>query len=263
MYWTIQLFDRSVRLLASGTKEASFQLKELDPVRGDIGDIARFKDWAVRYETAVKADRGERSNSYEKLLAMGREVSDWLDEQGWIEKLTDGAGPIELDIETADTKPDATARAFLDVPWELLATASHGFLALDPARPFCVQRRLGKRAARLTEAERRDLFLMFMAASPRNVKPVLDYEAEEAGILAATNPRDLTLTVEESGCLAFLSERLNKEGPFEALHLSCHGDIARSGDPFLLLESPEGELAKATAADLYAAFGQRQPALIV
>ena len=33
------------------------------------------------------------------------------------------------------------------------------------------------------------------------------------------------LTVEESGSLALLGERCRRDGPFEAVHLSCHGDI--------------------------------------
>ncbi len=58
---------------------------------------------------------------------------------------------------------------------------------------------------------------MFMAASPRNVTPVLAYEHEEAGILAATAGLPLALVVEESGCLDFFGERLRQEGGFDVI----------------------------------------------
>jgi hypothetical protein len=89
---------------------------------------------------------------------------------------------------------------------------------------------------------------MFMAAAPEGQSD-LDYEAEEAAILEATRAKDgraplAHVLVEETGALDFLAARMRLDGPFEALHLSCHGDIlAQDGEaprPILLLETPEG-----------------------
>ncbi|MHC5722390.1 MAG: hypothetical protein ACYTX0_62865, partial [Nostoc sp.] len=54
------------------------------------------------------------------------------------------------------------------------------------------------------EPENRALQVLFMATSPLNVEPVLDFEAEEARIREATARQPLALTVEESGCLSEL-----------------------------------------------------------
>ena len=244
MSWTFRLADRRVFLLESRLERESRPISEADE--------KQFRDWAERYERAVRA------NGFDALFAIGREISGSLGLE-WMEKITGGMGPVCLDIETEAVLP-APARAFLDVPWELM-TDARGFLALDAARPFCVQRRLGRQATPVA-AKHKDLFLMFMAASPRDVKPVLNYEAEEARILSATEGLPLALTVEESGCLTFLRNRLSAEGPFEVVHLTCHGTIEKDG-PKLMLESPEGDLALASAEALVSAFGQDKPGLMV
>ncbi len=85
---------------------------------------------------------------------------------------------------------------------------------------------------------------MFMAAAPQG-QHELDFEAEEAAILAATQRLPLRLVVEETGNATFLGERLcSDEGSFEALHLSCHGDIDPALGPILLLETAEGRADK-------------------
>ena len=111
---------------------------------------------------------------------------------------------------------------------------------------------------------------MFMAAAPRGGGPELAYDAEEVAILSATERLKLSLSVEESGCLTFLRERFGSGERFEALHLSCHGDVlseeqatslrkqghaeAKAG-PVLLLETPEGRRFFATSADLSNCWG--------
>jgi hypothetical protein len=211
MSWTFRLADRRVFLLEDRLERESRPIAEADELQ--------FRAWAERYERAVRA------NGLDALLAIGREISGWLG-PAWMDRLTGGAGPICLDIET-EASPAAPARAFLDVPWELMTDAS-SFLALDPARTFCVQRRLGRQATPVA-AKHKELFAMFMAASPRDVQPVLDYEAEEAGILAATEGLPLALTVEESGCLAFLRNRpCRSRSPISSMHSSPRSVIPGS-----------------------------------
>ena len=67
------------------------------------------------------------------------------------------------------------------------------------------------------------------------------------------------MIVEETGALDFLTDRLaSDEGPFEALHLSCHGDIDERRGPVLLLGTAEGKLHQATAGEIVA-----KPPLVV
>jgi hypothetical protein len=147
----------------------------------------------------------------------------------------------------------------LEAPWELLARAD-GPLALDAVQLFTVVRRVGERREPLA-ARHADLQLMFMAAAPQGQQE-LDFEAEEAAILEATRRLPLRLVVEETGNRGFLGERLNSdEGPFEALHLSCHVD-ARAG-PVLLLESAEGEPDKVGPGGIVEALGANPPPLVV
>jgi len=120
----------------------------------------------------------------------------------------EGVGAIYLEI-AAPASGDVTSRAFLDIPWELLAAPS-GFLAADSNRPFCVWRRLGAPRTPFKPLHE-DFSLIFMAASPQGVGE-LNFEAEEAAIIKATNPRYMRVMVEESGCLEFLRERTVQEG---------------------------------------------------
>jgi hypothetical protein len=143
----------------------------------------------------------------------------------------------------APALPDELERAFLQVPWELLAsTASH--LAGDAVLRYCPVRRLGPASdpPALTD---HCLGLMFMAAAPRGVD-VLDFEAEETAILDATGQLGLDLMVEESGNPTRLAERLTGMETMQVLHLSCHG---RSQPEPLLLEDDEGDALTITASD--------------
>lgn len=90
---------------------------------------------------------------------------------------------------------------------------------------------------------------MFMAAAPEGPS-VLDFEAEEAAILQATARLPIHLVVEESGAARFLGERLDLDGPFEALHLSCHGDIHPQRGHVLVLEDEVGDVALADAGEI-------------
>jgi hypothetical protein len=104
---------------------------------------------------------------------------------------------------------------------------------------------------------------MFMAAAPQGQQE-LDFEAEEAAILEATQRLPLRLVVEETGNREFLGERLNSdEGPFEALHLSCHGDIDAKAGPILLLESAEGGPDRVGPGAIVETLGADLPPLVV
>ena len=102
---------------------------------------------------------------------------------------------------------------------------------------------------------------MYMAAAPEGQQE-LDFEAEEVAILSATARLPMHLFVEESGCQDFLKDRLAQEGPFEVVHVSCHGDIHQDLGPVLVLGSPEGGLALATTGEIAHTLGERKAPLV-
>jgi hypothetical protein len=215
--------------------------------------LARLRGWAERYDAAV------RSRALPPLVEIGRDIAEFLDEgDRWLDQVLVGTiGEIALDIAVPG-RPEDRERTLLDVPWELLAPKGI-YLASDNDRLFRVTRRLGGLGT-LASPEFRDLSLLFMAAEVEG-QGVLSYEQEEAAILQATKGLDLNLMVEESGAIEFLLQRLAQEGPFDALHLSCHGNIER-GEPFICLESAEGREDRVKIAALSDALGEKKPALV-
>jgi tetratricopeptide (TPR) repeat protein len=217
--------------------------------------LARLRGWAENYDKTVRSDGSP------PLVEIGRDIAAFLDEgDRWLDQVLGGTiGEIALDIAVPG-QPDERERILLDIPWELLAPNGR-FLAEDEERLFRVTRCLGGSGAP-GAPEFRDLSLLFMAAEVEG-QGVLSYEQEEAGILQATNGLPLNLMVEESGAIEFLGQRVAQEGPFEALHLSCHGDIVK-GHPVLALEKPEGGLDLVGIDPLSRAFGEedKKPKLV-
>lgn len=195
-------------------------------------------DWSARYGRAV---RGRLDAA---LLQIGREMFDWLD-QGQALDAWMAADPRALTIRSGSRDDPALAGALLAAPWELLADRT-GFLAQD-MRLFTVARQ-AHGISKAHAPDHKDISLLYMAAAPREQTP-LDHEREEAVILEATRPRlgqpaPVHLQVEESGTLEFLAETARLQGPFEALHISCHGNIqpqdGGTPQPVLFLETDTG-----------------------
>lgn len=232
-----------------------------------VDEAARglWEGWLGRYR------RAEGALAPGLLMDLGREMFGWLDTGGWGAAWLGAGGARRLEI-AAEAAPTGEQRALLALPWEILATEA-GHLGADPIQSFEVWRRVGP-AGEPAAAEHRDLGLVFMAASPRDGGAELDYEAEEAAILAATERLGLGLSVEESGCAEFLGERLDAEAAVEAIHLSCHGMVldaetakrcAAQGaepGPVLLLETPEGAVAFASPGRLAKVWGGTPPGLV-
>jgi esterase/lipase superfamily enzyme len=216
--------------------------------------LARLRGWAENYDNAV------RSGALPALVEIGRDVAAFLDEgDRWLDRVLGGTGEIVVDV-VVPGRPEQRERILLDVPWELLAPNGL-FLASDNERLFRVTRRLGGAGLPAAPAYR-DLALLFMAAEVDG-QGILSYEQEEAAILQATKGFDLNLSVEESGAIEFLTQRIAQDGPFDALHLSCHGNIV-NGEPILFLESPEGREKGVNITRFSDALGEegRKPALI-
>ena len=215
--------------------------------------IACLTACAQRYQRALRA------HDDDALPAIGRELFDWLNGNGCADAWLRGTGARVLEVRV-DDGDSPLARALLEAPWELLASAD-GHLADDAVQLFLVSRRIGVLPTGVPQplpAQRRDLRLLFMAAAPRQADE-LDFEAEEAAIAqaiekvsAAARPQ---LIVEESGSAAGIARRLADEGGCEALHLSCHGDLDPQHGAYLALEDDYGDLLPASAGDLVDAIG--------
>ena len=216
--------------------------------------LDRLNHWKIKYKQAV------RSNNPDLLPIIGGEIFEWLDESGWASKWFKGIADRVLEIAVEDPDSEA-ASALLDLPWEILAYKGD-YLAGDSTQLFEVFRSIGRdRNAAPAQPIHRDLALIFMAASPEGVQE-LNFEEEEAAILDATRRLPVQLVVEESGCAEFLKDRLALDGQFEAVHISCHGDILKNLDPILALESPEGDLDPITPGDLAETLGEKKPPLV-
>lgn len=247
----------------NGQRHALGQSRELRlPV--DEAFLAEWRDWAATYERAVK-----REDTAE-LLALGQRMFARLDQGGWMTRWMTAPGDRSLEIAVREADSPAAA-ALLDLPWELLA-ARGDYLAFDASQTFIVFRSLGRNADAVPKRPAfRDIAILFMAAAPEGVAE-LDFEAEEVAILEATARLPVHLLVEESGCATFLRDRVAQEGPFDVVHLSCHGDLIEEGTaaakaaatagPVLALETPEGRHFYASPGDVVRALGENKAPLV-
>jgi hypothetical protein len=219
---------------------------------------------ALNRRYALARQSGDRDT----LLEIGRALYRWLDgREAWLAALRrQQTSPFVLEIR-GPLDPNAAEWSVLHAPWELLAPGDGDFLAANAELRFAPVRRLGMPAmpARLDDHR---LGVAFMAASPRGQQE-LDFEAEEAAIMAAAGER-LDLFVEESGTAEELARRLAElDPPLPVLHLSCHGDNAWRGNddtappqPVLALEDATGGQQPTTAGMLFDALGEYRPRLL-
>jgi len=221
--------------------------EQRQPFQTSDGDT--FRDWERRYDQAVQR------NNDEALLAIGQDIHGWLDTRGL--ELLHGD---DRDIRFATSvRPDSEQQAFLDVPWELLADRD-GYWAQDAIVAYQPARLLGYAAHPAIPAHG-DLFVLFMAAAPIG-EVELNFEAEEAGILAATRTLPVQVVVEESGELQPMSEKLVLSAPYESLHLSCHGGVSRKDGAVLAFENAFGDCDLVTAGRLAEGLGDIRPLLV-
>ena len=181
------------------------------------------------------------------LVQRGKALFDWVDQHSnrWFRAERARRRPMALTIDVRDT-------GLRHLPWELLHDGQ-AFLCADPHHWFTPLRRVtDPDIGQEWQPQKRQLGVLFMASSPENVQPVLDFEAEEASILRDTAHKPLDLQVEESGSLQGLGERLleYEEDP-DVIHLSGHADVdEREGRPLFLLEDEMGDCAPATPEEL-------------
>lgn len=182
-----------------------------------------------RWAQEVEADYAKMAPD---LLGLGRRLARWLDgdTERWLAGALDGVPGLAVHVDVEEK--------LRHLPWELLAAGlGDGFLCGRPEAPFTpVRRVVAARSYPVTDPANRPLRLLFLAASPLDVQPVLDFEAEEARILEATRRTFLDLEVEESGSLSGLREQLVRFGcgHFDVLHLSGHATLQDEKPVFYL-----------------------------
>ncbi|MDB9518610.1 GUN4 domain-containing protein [Roseofilum reptotaenium CS-1145] len=161
----------------------------------------------------------------------------------------------------------STSGRLANLPWEILHNGKQFLVEQKP--PIVPVRWVtegldGEQLTVKEEAKPRFLNMVFMACSPQDVQPVLDFEAEEGQILMATKgiTKDLCLTVEESGCLEEFQDIFNsEEDPFDVVHLTGHGTIDGE-QPYFLTEDEYGYCQKSSAADIAKTLQLNYPKLV-
>ncbi|MEH1829577.1 MAG: tetratricopeptide repeat protein [Nostoc sp.] len=190
----------------------------------------------------------------------GRRLYDWLDgSDRWLQPLLDKYRREEIVLAIAVTEKLA------HLPWEVLHDGVSFLVervpAIVPVR--WVSDSTVKKLTIDGEPENRALQVLFMATSPLDVKPVLDFEGEEARILEATKRQPLALTVEESGCLSELGYLVDgyDRNYFDVLHLTGHATL-QDGQPRFITETATGEAFYASTGDIAQELQFRLPKLI-
>ncbi|MEH1815784.1 MAG: tetratricopeptide repeat protein [Nostoc sp.] len=245
---------------------------DLKPVDENYVELRYFIDNPNKYEKrslpltdiADLIELAERdyyvSSLPEDYTVTGRRLYNWLDgSDRWLQPLLDKHRREGIVLAIATTEKLA------HLPWEVLHDGN-GFLvqrvpAIVPVR--WVSDSTVKKLTIDGEAENRAMQVLFMATSPLNVEPVLDFEGEEARILEATKRQPLALTVEESGCLSelgYLVDAYDRDY-FDVLHLTGHATL-QDGQPRFITETATGEAFYASAGDIAQELQFRLPKLI-
>jgi tetratricopeptide (TPR) repeat protein len=203
---------------------------------GDDGKLAGTRELEPN---EVELFAAEVENGYSAALAdhagLGRRLYAWLDgpTERWLASARQGVPGLAVHVDGEEK--------LRHLPWELMANDGM-FLCGQEAAPLTPVRRSG-RVKRDLAVQNRPLRLLFLAASPENVQPVLSFEEEERRILEATRKQSIELEVEESGSLValdLLNESLeiedatgNVKGKAPTLHemarvIAQQGDIAKA-----------------------------------
>ncbi|MEH2356867.1 tetratricopeptide repeat protein [Nostoc sp.] len=231
-------------------------------------------------EIADLLKQGERD--YYKLLpnlpGIGRQLFFWLDGDGrWLSR-----GIANCRGEGLVIAID-TDKKLAHLPWEVLHDGED-FL-VKRVNPVVLPLRWIEKETEGFSVEARQLRVLFMATDPENLEPKLDFEQEEARILADTRDFAVDLRVEESGCVSELGKVWSRYfNDFDVFHLTGHASItppeveknptpnpspqARRGagleanTPYFVTETEIGERHETTAAELAEVFRFRFPKLV-
>jgi tetratricopeptide (TPR) repeat protein len=233
--------------------------KQFVELRYALGEPARYETQQLdvsSIDNLIQKAKGSYYMLLPDLKGIGHQLFFWLDGTGrWLSRAIN------------DCKDEGLVLA-LDVrerlghlPWETLHDGEQ--FIVERVNPVVVPIRWVDRPVQdWHDIQQRSLRILFMATSPDNVEPSLDFEQEEAQILVATRDIPLDLRVEESGCIAELSKLWGRyREPFDVFHLTGHASI-KDEQPFFLTETETGECHIASASEIAAALRFRMPQLV-
>ncbi|MEH2328761.1 tetratricopeptide repeat protein [Nostoc sp.] len=211
-------------------------------------------------EIANFLKQGERD--YYKLLpnlsGIGRQLFFWLDGDGqWLSRGIDDCRGEGLVIAID------TDQKLAHLPWEVLHDGED-FL-VKRVNPVVLPLRWIEKETEPLAVESRQLRVLFMATDPEDVQPKLEFEQEEAKILADTRDFAVDLRVEESGCVSELGKVWSRYfNDFDVFHLTGHASIKDEAPytPYFITETEIGERHETTAAELADVFRFRFPKLV-
>jgi hypothetical protein len=154
---------------------------EFDPRHFPLGEIDKLIEKAETYYYTSPED--------EDLAKIGKQLYDWLDNNDrYLEKNLNDLGDREIILAIA------TAERLAHLPWEVLHNGNNFLVekSIVPVRWLSSVSNKKKLSIAPIDKEKKNraLQVLFMASSPIDVEPVLDYEAEEARILEATKVRE-------------------------------------------------------------------------
>ncbi|MEH1775115.1 tetratricopeptide repeat protein [Nostoc sp.] len=211
-------------------------------------------------EIADFLKQGDRD--YYKLLpnlpGIGRQLFFWLDGDGrWLSRgIANCRGEgLVIAIDT-DQK-------LAHLPWEVLHDGED-FL-VKRVNPVVLPLRWIEKETEAFSVEARQLRVLFMATDPEDVQPKLEFEQEEARILADTRDFAVDLRVEESGCVSELGKVWSRYlNDFDVFHLTGHASIKDEAPytPYFITETEIGDRHETTAAELAEVFRFRFPKLV-
>jgi tetratricopeptide (TPR) repeat protein len=211
-------------------------------------------------EIADLLNQGERD--YYKLLpnlpGIGQQLFFWLDGDGrWLSR-----GIANCRGEGLVIAID-TDKQLAHLPWEVLHDGED-FL-VKRVNPVVLPLRWIEKETEEFSVEARQLRVLFMATDPEDVEPKLEFEQEEARILADTRDFAVDLRVEESGCVSELGKVWSRYfNDFDVFHLTGHASITSEAPytPYFITETEIGERHETTAAELAEVFRFRFPKLV-
>ncbi|MEH1915644.1 MAG: tetratricopeptide repeat protein [Nostoc sp.] len=211
-------------------------------------------------EIANFLKQGDRD--YYKLLpnlpGIGKQLFFWLDGDGrWLSR-----GIVNCRGEGLVIAID-TDKKLAHLPWEVLHDGED-FL-VKRVNPVVLPLRWIEKETEGFSVEPRQLRVLFMATDPEDVEPKLEFEQEEARILADTRDFAVDLRVEESGCVSELGKVWSRYfNDFDVFHLTGHASIKDEAPytPYFITETEIGDRHETTAAELAEVFRFRFPKLV-
>ncbi|MDI6810362.1 MAG: CHAT domain-containing protein [archaeon] len=144
-----------------------------------------------------------------------------------------------------------------NLPFELLYHNN----SLVPSRIHLIRQVSDWGIRRKPEPENRPLRVLFMACSPIDVYPVLEFEKEEDTIFEVTKDLPVEIDVEDTGSLEGLGELLTTK-EYDVVHLTGHADIDKESKPFFWMEDEEGLPVRVTPSQLWDKLSLNLPRLV-